>query len=480
MQFVADLHLHSKYSRAVSKDMTLSVMAMYASEKGLQILSAADWTHGLWFKEIRSQLEEAGEGLYKLKSQNVKVKITNQNSKVEDQQKEPLFLLSTEISSIYSQGGRVRRIHNLVFAPNFETAEKINKELVKRGCNLMSDGRPIVGLSSKNLLELILEIDERAMLIPCHVWTPHFGVYGSASGFESLEEAFGDLAKYVYGIETGLSSDPEMNWQIKELQHRSILSFSDAHSPAKMGREATVFELEETSYENIRRAIMRDDRSSIQPLTSSFKNLSSTVHNLPSNRIIYTIEFYPEEGKYHFSGHRNCKVVFGPEDIKAKGNICPVCKRKLTEGVLYRVQQLANKESEVEGKLSPLGIKWYTDKTKNHPPYIKLVPLLEIVAEGVGTSVASQKAKTLFTDLCLAFGSEIEVLLKAPIEKIQSFAGFKVGEGVKKVREGNIGIDPGFDGEYGKVKIWQDESQKLKVKSQNDEKKVEESQMGLF
>ena len=218
MDFVADLHLHSKYSRAVSQAMVLPEIARWGAKKGIDILSAADWTHPLWMREIKAQLEEKEEGLYGLKSQIIK----------------PLFLLSTEIASIYKQGEKLRRIHNLIFAPNMETAEKISKELIKRGCNLHSDGRPIIGITSKNLLELIMTIDERAMLIPCHVWTPHFGVYGSASGFDSLEEAFGELSKYIYGIETGLSSDPEMNWTMKELANRSILSFSDAHSLPKM------------------------------------------------------------------------------------------------------------------------------------------------------------------------------------------------------------------------------------------------------
>ncbi|MBI2074953.1 MAG: hypothetical protein HYT83_03910 [Candidatus Levybacteria bacterium] len=261
MEYVADFHLHSKYSRAVSQDMIIPRMAQVAKQKGIDILTASDWTHGLWFKEIRNQLEEQSEGLYKIKYQISNIKNTNQNSKI-SADRETLFILSTEIASIYTQGGKLRRIHNLIFAPNFEIAEKINKELTRRGCNLMSDGRPIIGISSKNLLELILSIDERAILIPCHVWTPHFGVYGSASGFDSLEEAFGELSKYIYGIETGLSSDPQMNWQIKELENRSILSFSDAHSPAKMGREATVFQLEKPSYENIRKAIMRNSITS--------------------------------------------------------------------------------------------------------------------------------------------------------------------------------------------------------------------------
>src|SRR3989344_8570343 len=220
MEVVADLHLHSKYSRAVSQNMILPTMANYALQKGLDLLSASDWTHPLWLKEIQLQLEESSEGLYRLKN-------------VDDNRKKIQFILSVEIASIYKQGEKLRRIHNLVFVPNFAVAEKVNKELIRRGCNLNADGRPIIGISSKDLLSLLLAVDERILLIPAHIWTPHFGIYGSASGVDSLEEAFGDMAKYIYGIETGLSSDPDMNWQVDELNSRSILSFSDAHSPAK-------------------------------------------------------------------------------------------------------------------------------------------------------------------------------------------------------------------------------------------------------
>jgi len=481
VQFVSDLHLHSKYSRAVSQNMVLPIMAEWGKKKGIDILSTGDWTHPLWLREIRSQLEEKGEGLYKLKSEIRNPKFeknsNNQNSKA---QKESLFLLSTEIASIYKQGEKVRRIHNLVFVPSFETAEKINKELTGRGCNLHSDGRPIIGLTSKDLLETILSIDDRAMLIPCHVWTPHFGIYGSASGFDSLDEAFGEFSKYIYGIETGLSSDPEMNWQMLELKNRSILSFSDAHSPAKMGREATVFELEEPSYENIRKAIMRKTDNRIQKTdgrrteeTDKTENQSS-VFSPP--RILYTIEFYPEEGKYHFSGHRNCRVVRGPEEIKTEGNMCPVCKRQLTEGVLYRVSQLGNSSLSTisEEKISPNGIKWYTDKAKNHPPYVKLVPLMEIVAEGLEATVASQKVRAMFDSLCEKFGSEIEVLLKTPIDSIRNKIGVKIAEGIEKVREGTIVIDPGYDGEYGHVEIWNHDEARIENKQEN-----EKMQMGL-
>lgn len=334
MEFVSDLHLHSRYSRAVSQDMIFPTMVRLARQKGLHILSASDFTHPLWFKEMRMQLYEKHEGLYALK-----------NPDLED----VLFFLSTEIASIYSQDGRVRRIHNLVFAPNFETVEKINQELIRRGCNLGADGRPIVGLSSRHLLELILTINENCMLIPCHVWTPHFGVYGSKSGFNSLEEAFGDLADKVYGIETGISSDPEMNWRIPELTNRSVLSFSDAHSPANMGREATAFELESPTYKNIQTAIKR-------------------IGGL-KNRVSYTVEFYPEEGKYHFSGHRNCKISLSPQEVAEKGTKCPVCNRDFTEGVAIRIEQLGGADfvKDYEEKVSPTGIKWHTDRSKHHP-----------------------------------------------------------------------------------------------------------------
>jgi len=466
MDFVADLHLHSKYSRAVSRDMILPTMVRWGKKKGIDILSTGDWTHPLWLREIKSQLEEKSEGLFKLKSQISNLKTTSQNLNL---RKEPLFLLSTEIASIYKQGEKLRRIHNLIFSPNFEIAEKINKELGRRGCNLHSDGRPIIGISSKNLLEILLSIDKRILLIPCHVWTPHFGIYGSASGFDSLDEAFGEFSKYIYGIETGLSSDPEMNWQMGDLKTRSILSFSDAHSPPKMGRECTVFTAQNSkfktqnhssklkiSYEDIRSAIKRDPKGNL--------------------KISYTIEFYPEEGKYHFSGHRNCRVVFGPEDIKTKGNICPVCARRLTEGVLYRVGQLGNKNSSlvVEEKISPNGIKWYTDKTKRHPPFVKLVPLLEIIAEGLESTVTSIKVKEMFDNVCEELNSEINILLKTGISEIQKLAGARIAEGIDKVRRGAIVVDPGFDGEYGTVKIWN--HNKIEIENKEDNAKI---QLGL-
>jgi uncharacterized protein (TIGR00375 family) len=428
MEFVADLHLHSKYSRAVSKEMNLYNMALWGTKKGLDILSATDWTHPLWFREIKEELVEDTPGLFKLKNKDFKTR----------------FILSVEISSIYSQDGRVHRIHNLVFSPSLETSEKISAELVKRGCNLNSDGRPIIGLSSINLAELVFSIDKNAIIIPCHAWTPWFSLYGSNSGFDFLEECFGDFADTIYAVETGLSSDPFMNWQIKELENRSIISCSDAHSLPKMGREATVFvsknqiSNKQISYQDIASAIKQEKDSKL--------------------KIGYTIEFYPEEGKYHYSGHRNCGFVQDPKQTRDNGNICPVCGKPLTVGVMHRVEDLAksHKFPDEESKLNPNGVKWIMDPSKKHPPFVKLVPLIEILAESLSSTVSSNKVISLFDILCQKFGSEINVLLKVPIGDLEKEAGGRIAEGIKRVRTGNIAILPGFDGQYGVVKIWDD------------------------
>ena len=445
---VADLHLHSKYSRAVSPQMTPPVMAMYGKQKGIDVLATGDWTHPLWLREIRSYLEDAEEGLYKIKNPAVGQEATR-------------FLLSVEIASIYSQGGKGRRIHNLVFAPSFTAAEKINQELLKRGFNLTSDGRPIIGLSSKNLLELILEIDERSMLIPAHVWTPWFGIYGQMSGFNSLSEAFGELADKVYGIETGLSSDPEMNWQVKELETRSILSFSDAHSPAKMGREATIFRLESLSYDNIRKAIMQPSLRH-SGLTRISKQKDSGVTDVPQNdellnKVLYTIEFYPEEGKYHYSGHRNCGVTMTPEEQRASGGICPVCHKNVTDGVIRRVQEIATEKDPAHHQPNQSGLVWISNTKHTHPPFVKIVPLLEIIAESIGSPVGRPKVKVIFDNLTKSLADEFTLLLKTPLGDIEKIAGPKVAEGIQKVREAKIVIKPGYDGVFGVVKIWQED-----------------------
>jgi uncharacterized protein (TIGR00375 family) len=439
MEFISDLHLHSKYSRAVSPQMILPEIDKWAVKKGVNLLTTGDFTHPLWLRSIKKELEEVGEGIYKLKTRTSEQK-TRDNIR---------FLLTTEIACIYKQGGRLRRIHNLVFAPNLETVNKINKELLSRGCNLSSDGRPIIGLSSKNLLELLLNIDRKIILIPCHAWTPHFGIFGSASGFDSIKESFEELSNYIYGIETGISSDPWMNWQIEELQNRSILSFSDAHSLPKMGRELTVFEINKTldtlSYVDIGKAI-------------SYPLRKKSGHNVTGESgVAYTVEFYPEEGKYHYTGHRKCKVIKSPQQIKESGNICPKCSRKLTEGVMYRLQQLAKDGNDFKpynSHVDSRNVSWIDDPFKNHPSFVKLVPLNEIIAEGLGSPVSSEKVKAKFDELCLEFGSEINILLKISIQDLTKSSSEKIAEGIEKVRSGDIIIDPGYDGEYGKVRIW--------------------------
>jgi uncharacterized protein (TIGR00375 family) len=454
MEIIADLHVHSKYSRAVSKSMDLSTMTLFAKKKGINLMTTSDWTHPLWLREIKQELEETSEGIYSLKNKDGGLKI-NEN--------DPKFILSVEISSIYSQGGKVRRIHCLLFAPNIETAEKMNKELVKRGCNISSDGRPIVGLTPPNILEILMGIDKRAFLIPCHVWTPWFSLYGSMSGFDSIEECFGDYSKYIYGIETGLSSDPSMNWRIKELENRTILSNSDSHSPMKMGREATIFVSKDRNskfeirnskitYDDIRLAIMKDPEAKL--------------------KIGYTIEFYPEEGKYHYTGHRNCKVVYSPKDTKEKGKVCPVCNKGLTVGVMERVEDLAGDEEIFTSQRGKSGVNWITDPTHKFPPYAKLVPLNEIIAESMGSTPTSVKVLAMYDNLIENLGPEFEILLKIDISEIEKIGGKNLSDAVLKVRNGNIFISPGYDGEYGVVKISSVDEKK--------ESKNSEDQLGLI
>ncbi len=423
MRVVTDLHLHSKYSRAVSPAMNLESIAQMAVKKGIDLLATSDWMHPLWLSELRQKLEESEEGVYRLQKESSSVR----------------FLLATEVACIYSQGGRGRRIHHLIFVPNLLIAQRVNEELIARGCTLSADGRPIIGLSSKDLLQLLLEIDERCLLIPAHVWTPWFGVYGKMSGFDSLTECFEELTPFVYGIETGLSSDPEMNWRMEELEHRSILSFSDAHSLAKMGRELTVFDLEKMTYPCLREAI---------------------INPAVKNKIEFTVEFYPEEGKYHYSGHRACHFFFKPEEeVQAKG-LCPVCHRPVTDGVMRRVEELATMQSNAVIEDASSVVR-YADPTKTHPPFVKLVPLNEIIAQVLSRPATSLKTKELFDQLVDRFGSEFLVLLHVPLDAIEKAGTPVVREAIERVRKGNILIQPGFDGQYGKVTIWPDSKEKI-------------------
>jgi len=424
MDLIADLHIHSKYSRAVSPQMIIPEIARWAKRKGIDLVTTADFTHPLWLRELKENLTEVNKGIYCCKGEPSDV----------------LFLLATEISSIYSQGGKGHRIHNLVFAPNFETVEKINEQLRSDGVKLLSDGRPMTGLSSIELCELVFSISKDCLVIPAHVWTPWYSLYGSRSGFDSIRECFGKFTDQIYAIETGLSSNPAMNWRIEELDSRSILSFSDAHSPQKLGREATVFKIEKSKfdYQDIKQAIQEQ-------------------------QISYTIEFYPQEGKYHYTGHRNCEVKQSPAETKKLGTTCPVCGKPLTVGVMHRVEELAGRSAE-EMKTKEIkigngvkGISW-----RKRPPYIMLVPLVEILSEVLGVGVSSQRVETEYNRLVERFNSEFNVLLKVDPLEIAKIAGEKAAQGIKKVREGEIVVDPGYDGVFGTVKIWGEKEEKEK------------------
>ena len=483
MKFVADLHLHSKYSRAVSQDMTLENIAKYAQLKGISTVATGDFTHPFWFDQLKATLVDTGNGLYQLKSTTDNEQLTSDRSNVKGQMSNVYFLLSCEISSIYSQGGKGRRIHNLFFFPKLSSVEKFNKKLLDKKVNLRSDGRPIVGISSRDLAQIALECDQKVLIIPAHIWTPWFSLYGAFSGFDSIEECFGDMAKYIYGIETGLSSDPAMNWQIADLDSRAILSFSDSHSLLKMGREATVFEANEISYENIYLAIRQSgnwaigQRENKKPNSSSSLNLRAEgpkTQQPKSPRIAFTIEFHPEEGKYHYTGHRDCNYSQSPEETAKMGDICTVCGRKLTIGVMHRVEQLKSRNLKSETR-NINGTRWVYPNGNSKPPYVSLVPLTEILSEALDSGVTSKKVIDQYLALVNTLGSEFNVLLKADIAQITNISSLKIAQGIEKVRGGDIVIEPGYDGKFGVVKIWNQEKS-----DQSEKDKVEEKQLNLF
>lgn len=457
MQIIADLQLHSKYSRAVSPKMTLSEISRWCRLKGVDLVATGDWTHPLWFRSIKENLKEISDGIYSLKNDNYR---RNGHDRSLPETK---FLLSTEISSIYSQGGKVRRVHNLIFSPSIETCEKIIKELNRQGCNLIADGRPIVGISSVDLLKMVLEIDERVLFIPAHCWTPWFSIFGSKSGFDSIYECFGDYQKYIYAIETGLSSDPIMNWQIKELKNRSIVSFSDAHSGPKIGREATVF-VQNTNFESK----ILNSKSNF-----TFNDITEAIKQNQAGRlkIGFTIEFFPEEGKYHWSGHRSCNIRYSAKQIKEKGTICPVCQKPLTVGVENRVLDLSEKLLEKDDLLmikNKVGLTFVYDKEKIRRPFVSLIPLLEVLLElNDYSQIKAQKEYQRLT----AQATEFDILLRKTYEEIETIGGRNLRQAIQIIRDRKVFVDPGYDGVFGKVKIFRQE---------NEKNNKEENQQSLF
>lgn len=419
MKQILDLHIHSKYSRACSKDLELPNIARACEIRGIDIVSTGDFTHPAWFAHIKENLVEDSDGVYKLKSGESKTK----------------FVIGTEIASIKKHKDKTRRLHLNIFAPSIEVAEKFNKVLADRGFNLKSDGRPILGMTAKDIFALMLENDERMVMVPAHAWTPWFGVFGSKGGYDSLEDCFEDLTPYIFAIETGLSSDPLMNWRLSKLDKITLISNSDAHSLGKLGREANVLDFSgKISYPEMMRIIREKNKK----------------------EFLYTIEFYPEEGKYHVDGHKDCKFFCLPEETKKLKGLCPKCQRPLVIGVLNRVDELADR-TETQA------LRQAQDKTK-FIPYKSMVPLPEILADVYEVGVNTKTVKAEYDNLIGKLGNEFYILLQAELDKIQQASNQNISRAIERVRSGNIYIRSGYDGEFGRVKVFEDNEEREKIK----------------
>jgi DNA helicase II / ATP-dependent DNA helicase PcrA len=420
-ELVVDFHIHSHYSRATSLEMNILSLYKWGKIKGIHILGTGDFTHPQWFAELTDKLEKAEPGLYKLKEKYAKE--IDKELPLSVKKNFIRFILSAEIATIYSKNGKVRKLHNLIIAPNFENASQLNETLSKIG-NLHSDGRPILGLDSKELLRHCIDISSDMCFIPAHIWTPWFSVFGSKSGFNTLTEAFEELTSHIYAIETGLSSDPYMNWRLSQLDEITIVSNSDAHSPRNLGREATVFQCI-PNYSEIFSAIKTRDK-----------------------RIIGTIEFFPQEGKYHYDGHRACNVQFSPVETKKHNGICPKCGKPLTLGVDYRVEELADRDEDF--------------KPEHHKTVEYIIPLAELISQtfnvkGVLTSRVLEQYEKLYT----CFGDEFSILRTVPINELKKEGFYEVSKAVAAMRQGKIKVNPGYDGVYGKIEVIMEDSVQL-------------------
>jgi len=396
MRLIADLHVHSRHSRATSPQMELPSLSRWAKIKGIDILGTGDFTHPQWFDTLRKNLIPEGNGLHLYDGTR--------------------FLLTAEISAIWSQGGRVRKVHVVVLAPSIAAVGRINRALGTIG-NLGADGRPILGISAERLATAIWSESPEAEIIPAHIWTPWFSLFGSRSGFDSLQECFGPHSGRIFAVETGLSSDPPMNWRLSALDSFALVSNSDAHSPNKLGREATIFDLFEPSYDEIIAAMKGRDPA----------------------HLLGTIEFFPQEGKYHYDGHRACGIVLSPRESMKHDNRCPVCGRPLTIGVMHRVEDLADRDEDTLP----------TDR----PSYWSLVPLEEIIAQAAGVGVKTKTVAREYERLIERFGNELRILLDLPTKELGVGIAAPILEGISKVRSGELNVDPGYDGVYGKVTI---------------------------
>ncbi|WP_456370283.1 endonuclease Q family protein [Thermodesulfatator atlanticus] len=398
--YFADLHIHSRYSRATSKDMTIPTLAQVARAKGLSVVATGDFTHPDYVSELEEYLIPAPEeGLYVFREDPDGVR----------------FILSAEISNIFSQAGKKnRRVHTVVLAPSLRVVKEINRALARLG-NLTSDGRPMFGFPVKDLVKLLRQISPDVIIIPAHIWTPWYSLFGAFSGFDSIEECFEEETEYIHALETGLSSDPAMNWRLSMLDRYTLVSNSDAHSPAKLAREANAF-YGKPSYQGIKEALLKDN-------------------------LAFTIEFYPEEGKYHYDGHRNCGVLFSPEETLAHGGKCPVCGEPVTVGVMHRVIELADR---------PAGYK-----PPDKPQALHLVPLQEIIAEALGKGPQTQAVLKTYKQILEMAGPELDILLYKSLGELKELLPERIVEGISRVRQGRLYIKPGFDGVYGKIRIFE-------------------------
>ncbi len=416
MQYIADVHLHSRFARATSKTLNPENLYRWSLIKGLTVVGTGDFTHPVWYEELRDQLEPAEEGLYQLRPDLRRGIDAELPQACRGQMR---FVLSVEISLIYKKNDKTRKIHHVVLMPNFDAVARLNARLGAIG-NLKSDGRPILGLDSRDLVEICLEACGEVLFIPAHIWTPHFAVLGASSGFDTLEECFEDMLPHIFAVETGLSSDPPMNWRLSMLDNYAIVSNSDAHSPQKLAREATCFNTD-----------------------LSFRGMYDALKDRDPTRFTGTLEFYPEEGKYHFDGHRKCDICWKPAQTLDADEICPVCGRKLTVGVLHRVEKLADR---AEG-----------DRPDVAMPYENLIPLPEIIGSVLQVGPTSKRVQTVYEQMLATHGAELKILRQLPIAEIAKTGDPLIAEGIRRMREGEVHIDPGYDGVYGKIQVFSDE-----------------------
>ena len=411
--FIADLHIHSKFSRATSPKLDLEHLYIWAQRKGITVVGTGDFTHPEWFSQLKEKLEPAEPGLFRLKQEIAR---SCDNEVPISCRASVRFMLSCEISNIYKKNERTRKNHNLVFFSDFQSVRQFNTRLESIG-NIHSDGRPILGLDARDLLEIVLETAEESFLVPAHIWTPWFSMFGSKSGFDSIQECFGDLSDHIFAAETGLSSDPPMNWRVPDLDNITLISNSDAHSPSKLGREANLFKTA-LNYNAMRRALKNGDYSGFGG----------------------TFEFYPEEGKYHVDGHRKCEVCLTPDQTRSHLGQCPVCGKPLTLGVLHRVEELSTR---------PEGFK-----PEKAFPFFRLIPLDDLLSEIFQVGAQSKKVKRAYVDLLENLGSEFSILHFLEKEELEKSSVPLLAEAIDRMRRNNVSFFPGYDGLFGKVRIF--------------------------